>query len=284
MKMKRLLAAAVLGVFCMTGSAFAEVSYQQLRNATGKVTYNETTFLVDPMLAEKGRYEGFAGTYNAEVRNPTVELPESKEKIMEGVDAVIVTHTHLDHWDEIAQQFIDKELPFFVQDEADAAAIRKAGFKNVTVLGASAEFGGVTLTRVEGTHGTQAMYDDAAAAELLGESMGVVFAAPGEKTVYLLGDTVWTPRVSKTLHAVKPDVLIVNTGYAKMLGYNESIIMGTADVAKAAAFLPEAEIVAVHMDAINHCTVSRKNVRALAKMLKIEDRVHVPEDGETVAF
>lgn len=284
MKMKRLLAAAVLGVFCMTGSAFAEVSYQQLRNATGKVTYNETTFLVDPMLAEKGRYEGFAGTYNAEVRNPTVELPESKEKIMEGVDAVIVTHTHLDHWDEIAQQFIDKELPFFVQDEADAAAIRKAGFKNVTVLGASAEFGGVTLTRVEETHGTQAMYDDAAAAELLGESMGVVFAAPGEKTVYLLGDTVWTPRVSKTLHAVKPDVLIMNTGYAKILGYNESIIMGTADVAKAAAFLPEAEIVAVHMDAINHCTVSRKNVRALTKMLKIEDRVHVPEDGETVAF
>ena len=38
------------------------------------------------------------------------------------------------------------------------------------------------------------------------------------------------------------------------------------------------------MDAINHCTVSRKNVRALTKMLKIEDRVHVPEDGETVAF
>ena len=284
MKMKKLLAAAALGLFCMTGSAFAEVSYQQLRNATGKVTYNETTFLIDPMLAEKGRYEGFAGTFNAEVRNPTVELPESKEKIMEGVDAVIVTHTHLDHWDEAAQQFIDKELPFFVQDEADAAAVRKAGFKNVTVLDGGAEFGGVTLTRVEGTHGTQAMYDDAGLAALLGESMGVVFAAPGEKTVYLLGDTVWTPRVSKTLHAVKPDVLIMNTGYAKTLGFNESIIMGTADVAKAAAFLPEAEIVAVHMDAINHCTVSRKNVRDLAKMMKIEDRVHVPEDGETVAF
>ena len=236
------------------------------------------------MLAEKGRYEGFAGTFNAEVRNPTVELPESKEKIMEGVDAVIVTHTHLDHWDEAAQQFIDKELPFFVQDEADAAAIRKAGFKNVTVLDGSAAFGGVTLTRVEGTHGTQEMYEDPQIAAGLGETMGVVFSAPGEKTVYLLGDTVWTPRVSKTLHAVRPDVLVMNTGYAKLTNYNESIIMGTADVAKAAAFLPEAEIVAVHMDAINHCTVSRKNMRELAKMLKIEDRVHVPEDGETVAF
>ena len=284
MKMKKLLAAAVLGVFCMTGSAFAEVSYQQLRNATGKVTYNKTTFLIDPMLAEKGRYEGFAGTFNAEVRNPTVELPESKEKIMEGVDAVIVTHTHLDHWDEAAQRFIDKELPFFVQDEADAAAIRKAGFKNVTVLDGSAAFGGVTLTRVEGTHGTQEMYENPQIAAGLGETMGVVFSAPGEKTVYMLGDTVWTPRVSKTLHAVRPDVLVMNTGYAKLTNYNESIIMGTADVAKVAAFLPEAEIVAVHMDAINHCTVSRKNMRELAKMLKIEDRVHVPEDGEMVEF
>ena len=33
------------------------VSYQQLRSATGRVIYNKTTFLIDPMLAEKGRYE-----------------------------------------------------------------------------------------------------------------------------------------------------------------------------------------------------------------------------------
>lgn len=284
MKLKNLIAAMVLGFFCASGAAYAQTSYQHVRNATGKISYNGVTFLVDPMLAEKGRYEGFAGTFNSGARNPLVELPESKEKIMDGVDAVVVTHTHLDHWDEVAAQFIDKDLPFFVQDEADAEAVRKAGFKNVSVLGSKAEFCGVTLTRVEGTHGTQEMYDDPNVAAALGESMGVVFSAPGEKTVYLVGDTVWTPRVSKTIRAFKPDVLIMNTGYAKRLDYNESIIMGAADVGKAAAFLPEAVIVAVHMDAINHCTVSRKDIEDYAKCFKLESRVFIPKDGETVEF
>ena len=51
--------AAFLGMTMMTGNAFAQVSYQHVRNATGKLAYNDTVFLIDPMLAEKGRYEGF---------------------------------------------------------------------------------------------------------------------------------------------------------------------------------------------------------------------------------
>ncbi len=281
---KGLLATIIAGAFLTAGTASAHVSYEQIRNATGKISYNSTTFLIDPLLAEKGRYEGFAGTFHSEVRNPTVELPDTTEHIMEDVDAVIVTHTHLDHWDDVAVELIPKDMPIFVQDKNDAAVIKSAGFTNVTVLSGSASFGGVTLTYVEGTHGTQAMYDDPVLGPMAGESMGVVFSAPGEKTVYLMGDTVWTPRVSKILNAWKPDVLIMNTGYAKVLAYNESIIMGTADVGKAAAYLPGAQIVAVHMDAINHCTVTRQDMKDYAAAAGLEDRVVIPGDGETVRF
>ena len=34
-------------------------SYQHIRNATGRLNYAGKTFLIDPMLAEKGRYAGF---------------------------------------------------------------------------------------------------------------------------------------------------------------------------------------------------------------------------------
>lgn len=284
MKWKNTLMATFLGVTMMTGSAFAQVSYQHVRNATGKLAYNDTVFLIDPMLAEKGRYEGFAGTFNSEVRNPMVELPESKEDVLQSVDALIVTHTHSDHWDEVAQQFINKDIPVFVQDEKDAAEIRKEGFSNVQVLDRDVDFQGIRLTRVEGTHGTEEMYADPVASSVLGESMGVVFAAPGEKTTYLMGDTVWTARVDKTLQNRKPDIMIMNTGYAKTLDYNESIIMGTADVAKAAARMPESKIVAVHMDAINHCTVSRKNMRSFVKNRNLDKQVYVPDDGKTIIF
>ncbi|VEI47531.1 Uncharacterised protein [Actinobacillus equuli] len=42
------------------------MEYQHVRNATAKINYAGTTFLVDPYLATKGAYEGFAGTVNFE--------------------------------------------------------------------------------------------------------------------------------------------------------------------------------------------------------------------------
>lgn len=284
MKWRKTLMAAFLGMTMMTGSAFAQVSYQHVRNATGKLAYNDTVFLIDPMLAEKGRYEGFAGSFNSEVRNPKMDLPESKEDVLKDVDALIVTHTHLDHWDEVAQQFINKDIPVFVQDDKDATEIRKEGFRNVQVLDRDIEFQGVRLTRVEGTHGTEEMYANPSVSVVLGESMGVVFAAPGEKTTYLMGDTVWTARVDKTLQNRQPDILIMNTGYAKSISYNDSIIMGTEDVGRAATRMPKAKIVAVHMDAINHCTVSRKNMRDFVHSRKLDKQVAVPDDGQIINF
>ena len=284
MKWRKTLIAAFLGMTMMTGNAFAQVSYQHVRNATGKLAYNDTVFLIDPMLAEKGRYEGFAGSFNSEVRNPKMDLPESKEDVLKNVDALIVTHTHLDHWEEVAQQFINKDIPVFVQDDKDATEIRKEGFRNVQVLNRDIEFQGVRLTRVEGTHGTEEMYANPAYSVLLGESMGVVFAAPGEKTTYLMGDTVWTARVDKTLQNRQPDILIMNTGYAKSICYNDSIIMGTEDVGRAATRMPKAKIVAVHMDAINHCTVSRKNMRDFVHSRKLGKQVAVPDDGQIINF
>lgn len=273
------LAAAVLGGFL---TAQAQVSYQHIRNATGKLTYNDTTFLIDPMFADKDGFPGFAGTFNQETANPKTPLPESKADIMKGVDAVVVTHTHLDHWDPAAQQYINKDLPIYTQNEQDAAAIRKEGFKNVQVLEGSKTFRNVTLTRIEGQHGTDAMYEDQAVGDILGESMGVVFQGKNEKTTYIMGDTIWNSRVTKTMQHYQPDVVVMNTGYAKVLGYNDGIIMGTEDVGHAAKMDPKADIITVHMDAINHCTVSRQDMRDYVKMMKLDKQVSVPEDGQHV--
>lgn len=91
-----------------------------IRNATQIIHYAGKRFLIDPMLADKGAWPGFPGTARSELRNPLVELPFSRDKIID-VDAVIVTHTHDDHWDAAAIAAIPKTLPVFVQHEADAA-------------------------------------------------------------------------------------------------------------------------------------------------------------------
>lgn len=265
-------------------SAKAVVQVQQIRNATAKIDYAGKTFLVDPFLARKGTYPGFPDTFHSELRNPTVELPMPVKDIMKGVDAVIVTHTHLDHWDGGDHTFIPKAMPLFVQHEADAKVIRGQGYTNVRIMTDSTEFEGVRLTRTGGRHGSEEMYREKPLGDALGEAMGVVLQAPDAKTIYIVGDTIWNATVDGTLARFKPDVVILNTGDARMKGYAGSIIMGKDDVLHAWKAMPKAIIVATHMDAINHMTLSRKELRDHVKEHKIGDRVRIPADGEVLKF
>lgn len=261
-----------------------KVDLQQIRNATVKITYGDTTFLIDPMLAKKGAYPGFEHTYQSNLRNPLVDLPESPDKVISGVDAVIVTHTHLDHWDDAAQKALPKDIPLFTQHEEDAQLIRSQGFKNVRVLTDEAEFGGVKITKTGGQHGTDEMYAVPALAKSLGEAMGVVFQAPGYKTLYLAGDTIWRKEVDQAIEKYHPEVIVLNAGKAKMTGYEGAIIMGEEDVLRAAQTAKDAKIVAVHMDAVNHMSLTREELRNYVKKQGIESRVDIPQDGASLEY
>lgn len=260
------------------------VQIQQIRNATLKLQYAGRTFLVDPMLGARGAYPGFKGTYNQHLRNPLVELPMPAAEVMRGVDAVVITHTHLDHWDGGEHAFVPRDLPIFVQHQADAEQVRGQGYRDVRVIEGSTEFEGVRLTRTGGQHGTDAMFAVEPVAGLLGQAMGVVFQAPGAATVYVVGDTTWHGEVEQALAAFKPDVVVLNTGDARVLGFTGSIIMGRDDVLRAARAAPEAAIVATHMDAINHMTLSREVLRDYVRQNGLDGRVRVPADGESMAF
>jgi len=259
-------------------SADANLSIQQIRNATLKLDFAGTTFLVDPMLADKGAYPGFRGTYNEELRNPLVDLPIPVAEVMQA-DAVIVTHRHLDHWDEAAKQQLPKDIPIFVQNEADARATREEGFTDVRVIDQDVMFGGVTLSKTGGQHGDEAI------SVRMGAVMGVVFQHPATETVYIAGDTIWSSHVDAAITEFQPDIIILNTGYARFQGVDGSIIMGKEDLARAYQAAPGATLIGSHMEAVNHAMQTREELRAyIAEQAMDPDRVLVPEDGETYGF
>lgn len=259
-----------------------KLTVQQVRNATIKLEVAGTTFLVDPMLAPKGAYPGFPGTYNSHLRNPLVDLPLPVEEVM-AADAVIVTHRHDDHWDEVAKERLPKDMPIFVQNEADAKATRNEGFTDVRVLDRQTVFGGVTLTKTGGQHGDDAVMTKMG--EILGEVMGVVFQHPETPSVYLAGDTVWNHEVVTAITQHQPDVIILNTGYARVQGFDGSIIMGKEDLARAHQTAPDATLIGSHMEAVNHAMQTREELRDyIAERGMDPKQVLVPQDGESVTF
>jgi L-ascorbate metabolism protein UlaG (beta-lactamase superfamily) len=257
------------------------VRITQIRNATLQVEFGEKKFLIDPMLSEKGGWPGFEGTVNSDVANPTADLPLTMSEILD-VDAVIISHTHADHWDDAAKKLVPKDMLHFAQNEKDARELEAAGFRNVRVLSERTAFDGVTLIRTRGQHGRGKVLEGLIG-ELLGTVSGIVFQHPKEKTLYVAGDTVWYEGVDESLKKHRPDVVVLNSGDAKLLS-DDSIIMSKQDVYEVVRAAPHATVIASHMEAVNHATLSRSELRAFLDEKGIAGQVRIPADGESYTF
>ncbi|WP_161888362.1 MBL fold metallo-hydrolase [Pontibacter russatus] len=257
---------------------------QFIRNATAVLNYADKKILMDPMFAEKGRYPGFPGTANSELRNPLAEMPVKPESLLD-VDAVLVSHLHPDHWDEVAVQVLPKDIKVLAQNEDDAKVIKSQGFTNVEALGEDANFEGLNFKKTHCQHGTDTAYSIPEVAEVLGKASGFYFNAENEKSIYFLGDTIWIDEVENNLETWQPDVVVVNAGLASFendgLG---AVIMGKDDILKINKMLPNATIIAVHMEAVNHSVLSRKELKDFVKENGIEDKVIIPEDGQLISL
>ena len=225
---------------------------QQIRNAALRISYAGKIFLTDPWLAGKGAMGTIASTpfrcrypEQEHLPMPLCDLPMPVEKVLEGVDACIVTHVHPDHIDMAADgtvgAMLPKNMPVFVQSDADAAVLRRSGFARVELLSETSAFGDIRLVKTPGLHGTE---------QPCGPSCGVVFRHPAEPTLYVAGDTIWFDGVAATLAACRPDVIVLNACAAELVDYG----------------------------------LTRGSMRERLARRGLSDRVLMPDDGETYGF
>jgi L-ascorbate metabolism protein UlaG (beta-lactamase superfamily) len=244
-----------------------------IRHATLLVEIGGRRVLVDPMLDPAGARPAVQNTPN-DRRNPLCELPEPPEVLVSRLDAVLITHLHADHLDETAVDLLAKDLPVLCQPP-DEGALRDHGFADVRPVAGEAELHGIRLARTDGRHGTGEI------AELLAPVSGFVLSADGEPRLYVAGDTVWCDEVAAALDAHRPDVVVVNAGGARF-SEGDPITMTADDVAAVAAHAPGARIVAVHLEAVNHCLETRADLHQRLREAGLQQRVTVPEDGALV--
>ncbi len=247
---------------------------QLIRHATLILHLNNKKILVDPILSPKGTISAVENVPDTR-NNPLVDLPIPVDSIVD-CDAVLITHTHRDHFDDIAAKSIPKEIPVFCQPE-DEAKIKESGFLNVIPINESFEWEGIKFDRTNGKHGHGVI------ALKMAPVSGFIISAPGEPTVYLTGDTVWCSCVEKTLSKYMPEVVISYCGEARF-SYGKPITMNASDILAICKKTPGAKVVAVHMEAWNHCRLPRRTLRDFIMENNMDRRVYIPSDGELLEF
>jgi L-ascorbate metabolism protein UlaG (beta-lactamase superfamily) len=246
------------------------VKLQLIRHATLWLNYAGVNFLIDPMFSDVGVNPPIAGSTN-EHRNPLVPLPSAVDTWLTP-DVLLVTHLHRDHWDEAAARALAKPTPILCQP-ADVGSLESAGYTSVTAIPSSFSFSGINITRTAGQHGTGEI------GQKMGQVSGFVLKADQEPTLYIAGDTIWCEDVKQALDAHRPDLTIVNAGGARF-AMGDPITMDTDDVVSLCRYAPYTKVFAVHMDTINHCLVTRADLRGRITDEGLLHQVTILEDGE----
>ena len=249
-----------------------------VRSATLKINYAGHTILIDPVFADKGTLQSALGVY----KNPRVHLVMPISDITEGVDMVLLTHNHIDHYEPSVKQHLPKDIPFYTQPQ-DKAAILKDGFSNVEAIEESITLGLLTIHRAIGHHGFGQI------GQMMGPVSGYVLMSEGLPTIYIMGDCKWEECTLATVEKYRPNYIVVNSGgavfpeFSKTDGCiipNEQEVMAMLDTLP-----PHIKLITVHMDAIDHCQTTRAILRNEARHHGTDmSRLIILEDGESITL
>lgn len=243
---------------------------QLLRHATLLVSINGKKLLVDPMLGQAGVMPPITNSPNSQ-RNPLVELGMELD-FQQDIHGVLLTHTHRDHFDDAAAEQLPRNIEILCQPE-DEEKLKSLGFVRIYPIMDEFFWEGITIHRTIGQHGTGEI------AKQMAPVSGYVLEVAGEPSLYIGGDTIYFQEITNIIAKYQPAIIVVNAGGARF-NVGDPITMTAEDVAAVCQNAPKSTIIAVHMEAINHCLVSRNDLRNHLELEGLMGQVLIPMDGE----
>lgn len=250
-----------------------------IRNATMILESGNHVILVDPMLGKKGTAgPPFTLFRFKPLRNPIIDLPANALAAVERTTHCLITHLHPDHLDKEGERFLkERQIPVICSVLDKEALVKKGLLVAQTIeYWKESSFLGGKIRGIPARHGYGYV------AKPMGNVMGYYLELPGERSLYLSSDTIYTDEVHKVLTGLQPGIAVVACGTAQ-LDFFQPLLMRMEDILKFVKNAP-GEVVANHMEAVNHCPTTREQLRKEIAGIGLADKVFIPEDGESIVY
>jgi L-ascorbate metabolism protein UlaG (beta-lactamase superfamily) len=258
-----------------------------MRNATFVIESGENHILIDPMLSDKGALPAFAHFRHPGKRNPIVDLPENAPQILDKVTHCLITHshtfgldllTHTDHLDPPGKTFLKENNIPVGCSQKDGSFLTKKGIRVENVLNfwqaESYLEGKIIAIPAQHSHGWINF--------LMANGAGYYLELPGEPSIYISGDTVFTDDVHRALTDLTPDIAVVAAGAASM-DIGGPILMPMNEIITFIRHAPK-RVIANHMESLNHCPTKRSELKQELDIQNLLDKTDIPSDGQTLEF
>lgn len=249
-----------------------------LRNASMIIESNDKVIMIDPMIGPRGTMLPFAFIRFKAKRNPTVDFPKSGKTLLNRVTHCLITHLHPDHLDKAAEKWLRQNKTPVICNSMDSKALTKKGLNVTSEISywQESEFLNGKIIGISARHGYGFV------AKPAGIVMGYYIELPGEPSLYLSSDTIYTKDVKKALETFQPDISVVAAGSAQFDIF-KPLLMTLDDVL---AFTKDSpgHMIANHMEAVNHCPSTRELLKSALNERGLLDKTWVPNDGDSKEF
>jgi L-ascorbate metabolism protein UlaG (beta-lactamase superfamily) len=241
------------------------------------------TLLTDPNFLHAGQHAYLGlGLQSKRLLDPAMRIAD-----LPPLDAVVLSHHHGDHFDDVAARGLDKDLPIVTEPHA-ARKLRTQGFRRPIALDTwqrqTFQRGNarLTVTSTPGKHAPRPL------GSLLPPVMGSIleFENPGSRLrVYITGDTLYHDRLAEIPRRYPDiDLCLIHLGGTRVAGV--TLTMDAAQGIRALKVIKPRTAVPIHTD---DYTVFKSPLRdflaaAEAEGTGLPTRVLYLERGETWRF
>ena len=258
-----------------------------LRNATFVIESGEHFLLIDPMLGAKGSLPPFSRIRFKSLKNPLVDLPPNAASVLDRVTNCLITHSqkfgikalqHTDHLDIPGEDFLREKNTPIATFAKDAKVLKKYGLNVQTEL----EYWNPQYLLGGEIVAIPALHGHSWVRKLMANGAGFFLRLPDEPSIYISGDTVYTPDVERALKELKPDIAVMAAGTAT-LDISTPILMPMEELLRFVRRAP-GKVVANHLEALNHCPTTREQLKQELHNNDLLSKVSIPNDGDVLTF